>query len=82
MRASKERMPVPSPSLPAGPMDDLSHRLANALVGNDDKAAALEITLTGPTLKFHTDSMVALCGAEADMFGECQLGPGHRQHGF
>lgn len=30
--------------------------LANALVGNDDRAAALEMTLTGPSIKFLTDS--------------------------
>jgi urea carboxylase len=50
---------------PSGPMDDLSHRLANALVGNDDKAAALEITLAGPTLKFLASRVVAVCGASA-----------------
>ena len=36
----------------AGAMDMYSHRLANALVGNDADAAALEITLTGPELEF------------------------------
>ncbi|KAI3425770.1 hypothetical protein D9Q98_007745 [Chlorella vulgaris] len=50
---------------PSGPMDDFSHRLANALVGNDDAAAALEITLTGPTLTFLAETVVAVCGAEA-----------------
>ena len=35
----------------AGPMDAFSHRLANRLVGNDDQAAALEITLVGPELR-------------------------------
>ena len=35
----------------AGPMDAYSHRLANRLVGNDDDAAALEITLVGPELR-------------------------------
>lgn len=54
---------------PSGPMDDLSHRLANALVGNDEGAAALELTLTGPTIKFHTPGVVAVCGAEADVTG-------------
>jgi len=49
---------------PSGPMDSLSHRLANALVGNDTDAAALEFGLTGPTLKFHADCLVALTGAE------------------
>ena len=31
-------------------------RLANALVGNDDHAAALEVTLTGPSIKFLADT--------------------------
>ena len=35
----------------AGPMDPLSHRLANALVGNDRRAATLEVTLLGPELE-------------------------------
>jgi urea carboxylase len=48
---------------PSGPMDDLSHRTANALVGNNDSAAALEVTLAGPTLKVHADVLVAVCGA-------------------
>jgi urea carboxylase len=48
---------------PSGPMDMLSHRLANRLVGNASDAAALEITLVGPTLRFASDATVALCGA-------------------
>jgi hypothetical protein len=32
---------------PSGPMDSLSHRLANALVGNEERAAALEFSLQG-----------------------------------
>lgn len=32
---------------PSGPMDALGHRLANALVGNDEDAAALEFSLQG-----------------------------------
>lgn len=47
---------------PSGPMDDLSHRLANALVGNIDDAAALEVTLQGPTLKFFAPAVVAVSG--------------------
>ena len=47
-----------------GAMDEVSHRLANLLVGNPDGAATLEITLTGPTLLFETEStLIALCGA-------------------
>jgi allophanate hydrolase subunit 2 len=47
---------------PSGPMDSLHHRLANALVGNPSDAAALEFGLTGPTLRFHCDCLVALTG--------------------
>jgi urea carboxylase len=48
---------------PSGPMDDRSFRLANTVVGNDAAAAGLECTLTGPSLKFHTDAMICLAGA-------------------
>ena len=32
---------------PSGPMDSLAFRLANALVGNPEDAAGLEVTLSG-----------------------------------
>lgn len=50
----------------AGPMDLVSHRLANALVGNGADAATLEVTLTGPHLAFGDDRIVAVTGAEFD----------------
>jgi biotin-dependent carboxylase-like uncharacterized protein len=40
--------------------------LANRLVGNDDGAAGLETTLTGPRLRFDTDTEIALTGALVD----------------
>ncbi len=49
---------------PSGPMDPLSHRLANRLVGNPQDAATLEMTLNGPTLRFRGDATIALGGAE------------------
>ena len=49
---------------PSGPMDSLSFRLVNRLVGNDPGAAGIETTLSGPTLKFNADTVVALGGAE------------------
>jgi len=49
---------------PSGPMDALSFRLANRLVGNESSAAGLEITLTGPRLRFRTAAVVALTGAD------------------
>ena len=46
-----------------GPMDEWSHRVANALVGNGDDAAVFECTLTGPTVQFTQDTLIALTGA-------------------
>jgi biotin-dependent carboxylase-like uncharacterized protein len=48
----------------SGPMDLYSHRLANQLVGNDPRAAALEITLLGPELVADRDVTCALTGAD------------------
>lgn len=48
---------------PSGPMDALSFQLANRLVGNAAETAALECTLTGPTLKFYAPTTIALTGA-------------------
>lgn len=47
---------------PSGPMDDFAFRLANRIVGNDEKAAGLECTLMGAKLKFHADAIIALTG--------------------
>lgn len=51
----------------AGPMDTVSHRLANLLVGNASDAAALEVTLIGPELVFDVASTIAICGADFDV---------------
>jgi KipI family sensor histidine kinase inhibitor len=51
----------------AGPMDPVSHRLANALVGNARDAALLEVTLLGPELEFEDERLVAVAGAEFDL---------------
>src|SRR5260370_21163781 len=48
---------------PSGPMDDVSFRLANRAVGNQPCAAALEMTVSGPTLKFLADALICLGGA-------------------
>jgi len=49
---------------PSGPMDGLAMRLANRLVGNAEGDAALELTATGPTLRFNCASVIALAGAD------------------
>ncbi len=45
---------------PSGPMDSLAFRLANRIVGNREWHAALELTGTGPTLKFGIETRIAL----------------------
>jgi antagonist of KipI len=51
----------------AGPMDWYSHRLANRLVGNDERAAMLEVTLIGPELEADAETVGVVTGAEFDV---------------
>ena len=57
---------------PSGPFDSRSFRLGNKLLGNPSDAAGLEMTLSGPTLRFLSDTRVVLTGARmsADVDGE------------
>ncbi len=57
---------------PSGAMDPLAFRLANRLIGNADDAAGLEITVSGPTLRFNAETWVCLTGAmmPAEVDGE------------
>ena len=48
---------------PSGPMDSWSFRLANVLVQNEPGAAALECQFMGPTLKFNSDRIISITGA-------------------
>ncbi|GGK49647.1 5-oxoprolinase/urea amidolyase family protein [Nocardia camponoti] len=52
---------------PSGPMDDLSFRLGNRVLGNNEGAAGLECTLSGPTLRFAAATWVCVTGAVADV---------------
>ena len=49
---------------PSGPMDSLAFRIANHLVGNAAEAAGVEITVTGPTMRFRCDGVIAVTGAD------------------
>ena len=49
---------------PSGPMDSWSFRLANVLVENEPGTAALECQFMGPTLKFNSDRVIAITGAD------------------
>ncbi|NOU91844.1 5-oxoprolinase/urea amidolyase family protein [Paenibacillus sp. LMG 31456] len=54
----------------SGAMDRFALQAANLLVGNEPSAALLELTLTGASLEFHEDALVALCGADMDARAE------------
>ncbi len=49
---------------PSGPMDSWSFRLANVLVENEPGSAALECQFMGPTLKFDSDRVISITGAD------------------
>ncbi len=48
----------------AGAMDRYAYNIANILAGNPPGAACLEMTVTGDTIKFATDTYIAICGAD------------------
>ncbi|MFO7695107.1 MAG: 5-oxoprolinase/urea amidolyase family protein [Vicinamibacterales bacterium] len=48
----------------SGAMDTWALRAANRLVGNEDGAAALEITLAGPVLRFDGPGVIAVTGGD------------------
>ena len=47
-----------------GVMDEVSHRLANWLVGNDETEASVEMTLVGPGFTVTRDTLLAVCGGD------------------
>lgn len=51
---------------PSGPFDNVSFRLGNQLLGNDQTCAGLEITLSGPTLQFNNACEIVITGADSD----------------
>jgi urea carboxylase len=48
---------------PSGPMDSLSFRLANHVLGNPTGSAGLEFTMSGATLRFNQATEICLAGA-------------------
>ncbi|MTD25824.1 urea carboxylase [Erwinia sorbitola] len=60
---------------PSGPMDDRAMRLGNRLLNNAPDAAALEITLSGPTLRFNSACVAVVCGAPIELTLEGQILP-------
>ena len=58
---------------PSGPCDELSLRLGNRLLGNDERAAGLEMTLTGGRFRFRSATRIVIAGA--DMQAQCDGRP-------
>ncbi|MFP3122395.1 biotin-dependent carboxyltransferase family protein [Ectobacillus funiculus] len=48
----------------SGAMDTTALRIGNRLVGNEEAAAALEVTLVGPKLLFEKDTLISICGGD------------------
>ena len=62
-RAGYWRVGVP----PSGPMDDLSFRLGNELLGNAPDAAGLELSAGGLSLRFDVDADLVVTGASVEV---------------
>ena len=48
----------------SGAMDTVALRVANLLVGNPESTAGIEITFLGPKIRFESDHLLALTGAD------------------
>src|SRR4029450_5107804 len=65
----------------SGALDPFALRVANLLVGNDEGAAGLEITLGGLQLRFEDERIVAWCrGGVGGQIGSRALLAGHVAH--
>jgi biotin-dependent carboxylase-like uncharacterized protein len=62
----------------AGAVDAFSARIANLLLGNPEDAALLEITLSGPRLRFESAIEIAICGGDIDARCNGTVIPGWR----
>ena len=61
-----------------GALDQHALRVANLLVGNNESAAGLEVTLGGLRLRFSDARLIAWCGGDFDArFGSTSMPAGH-----
>jgi biotin-dependent carboxylase-like uncharacterized protein len=63
----------------AGAVDGYSYSVANLLVGNPLQSAAIEMTLSGPRLRFERAARIAICGASIEARIDGQAIPGWRR---
>jgi len=52
---------------PSGPFDTYSFTLGNKYLENTESCAGLEITVSGPTLKFYSATQIIITGADIDI---------------
>jgi antagonist of KipI len=65
----------------SGALDSFALRVANLLVGNDEGAAGLEVTLGGLQLRFEDERIAAWCGGEFEVrIGSRAFPAGHVAH--
>lgn len=62
----------------SGAMDSLALQIANQLVCNDDGEVALEVTLSGPSLRVEQDALIAITGADLSPTIDGQTAPAWR----
>ncbi|WP_296313388.1 biotin-dependent carboxyltransferase family protein [Winogradskyella sp. UBA3174] len=48
----------------SGSMDSYSSQFANLIIGNNSEASVMEMTMTGPTLKFSKPTVISISGAD------------------
>jgi biotin-dependent carboxylase-like uncharacterized protein len=70
-RFGYQRVGIP----PSGPMDRVAFVVANRLVGNPDRVAALECTIKGPRLEVRQAALVAVAGAPMGFTVNAQEAP-------
>ncbi|WP_010632144.1 urea carboxylase [Sporolactobacillus vineae] len=51
---------------PSGPMDDLSFRIGNRILGNDNKASGLELTMRGGAFRLRGELVFCITGADME----------------
>jgi len=46
----------------SGATDKFAYKVSNALVGNEEELASLEITISGPEIRFDGSELISICG--------------------
>jgi len=63
-----------------GALDRSSAKIANELVDNDSDQPLLEITMTGPEILFDSDALIAISGANFDIYSDEGLIENEKAH--